>query len=229
VWAVVVAAGAGTRLGGTPKQFRVVGGRPMVQWSLDVAVASAHGVVVVIPPDGDVSSGAPSSAASDIASLVPPGVDVVTGAPTRSGSVRAGLAALEGRAADDDIVVIHDAARPLATPALFSAVADAVRNGADAAVPGVPVVDTVKRVVDGWVVQTLDRDELMVVQTPQAFAMGVLRRAHLGEPEATDDAGLVEAAGGTVAVVPGEVANRKVTLIDDLVDVEQALLQREIP
>lgn len=216
---MVVAAGTGSRLGGIPKQFRMIGGRPMVAWSLDAALTTADAVVVVVPA-GEIPV---------VGSLDRMNVDVVVGAATRSGSVRAGLEALVGHAGDDDVVVIHDAARPLATPGLFAAVVAAVRNGADAAVPGVPVVDTVKRVVDGQVVETLDRDELMVVQTPQAFVMGALRRAHHGDPEATDDAGLVEAAGGTVAVVPGETANRKVTLVDDLTVVEDALLQRESP
>lgn len=216
---MVVAAGTGSRLGGIPKQFRMIGGRPMVAWSLDAALTTADAAVVVVPA-GEIPV---------VGSLNRVNVDVVVGAATRSGSVRAGLEALVDRAGDDDVVVIHDAARPLATPGLFAAVVAAVRNGADAAVPGVPVVDTVKRVVDGQVVETLDRDELMVVQTPQAFVMGALRRAHHGDPEATDDAGLVEAAGGTVAVVPGETANRKVTLVDDLTVVEDALLQRESP
>lgn len=214
---MVVAAGAGSRLGGTPKQFRVIGARPMVEWSLAAAMPGSDGVVVVVPRDVDPA----------LRGFEASGADVVTGAATRSGSVRAGLAALADRATDDDIVVIHDAARPLATPALFAAVVAAVRQGADAAIPGIAVVDTVKRVVDGRVVETLDRDEVMVVQTPQAFVMGVLRQAHAGDPEATDDAGLVEAAGGIVVVVPGEPANSKVTLHNDLVAVEQVLLQRE--
>ena len=216
---VVVAAGAGSRFGGPPKQFRTVAGRPMVAWSIDSALTCSDAVVVVVPSGETPVAG----------TLDRPGGEVVTGAATRSGSVRAGLAALAGRAADDDIVVIHDAARPLATSQLFGAVVEAVRGGADAAVPGMAVVDTVKRVADGRVVETLDRDELMAVQTPQAFTVGALRRAHVGEPEATDDAGLVEAVGGWVAVVPGEPANRKVTLVDDLTVAEDALLQRESP
>jgi len=214
---VVVAAGGGTRVGGSPKQFRMVAGRPMVSWSLDAAGAGADAVVVVVP----------SGHAWAAELLEHRDVEVVQGADTRSGSVRAGLAALTGRADDDDIVVIHDAARPLATPELFAAVVDAVGNGADAAVPGVAMVDTVKRVVNGRVVETLNREEVMVVQTPQAFRLGVLRDAHAGSPEATDDAGLVEAAGGIVAVVPGEAANRKVTVVADFDAVERDLMQRE--
>jgi 2-C-methyl-D-erythritol 4-phosphate cytidylyltransferase len=92
-----------------------------------------------------------------------------------------------------------------------------VVEGADAAVPAIPVADTLKRVdVDGRVVETVDRNGLVWVQTPQAFRYGVLRAAHRGAPEATDDAGLVEAGGGVVVVVPGESANRKVTVAGDL-------------
>lgn len=213
---MVVAAGSGTRLGGPPKQFRQVAGRRLVDWTLDTVRAVADGTVVVLPAGGD-----------------PDGTEVdatvtVTGADTRSGSVRAGLAALDGLA-DDDIVVVHDAARPLATPELFGAVVAAVIAGADAAVPGVPLADTTKRVVDGIVAGTVDRDGLVAVQTPQAFRCGVLRRAHAAGADATDDAGLVEAAGGTVAVVAGEPANRKVTTTDDLDAVAAVLAARPRP
>ena len=108
--------------------------------------------------------------------------------------MRAGLAAVP---ADAEIVVVHDAARPLAGADLFQRTVAAVRAGADAAIPGVPVTDTVKQVEDGRVVATVDRSRLVAVQTPQAFRAAVLRRAHAGDPEATDDAALVEALGGT--------------------------------
>jgi 2-C-methyl-D-erythritol 2,4-cyclodiphosphate synthase len=117
-------------------------------------------------------------------------------------------------------VVVHDAARPCASTALFEAVVAAVRGGADAAVPGVAVVDTIKDVdADGVVVATPDRATLVAVQTPQAFAADRLRAVHAGDGEATDDAALVEAAGGRVVVVPGEAANDKVT---DPLDVVRA-------
>ena len=127
--------------------------------------------------------------------------------------MRNGLAAVP---ADAEIVVVHDAARPLATAALFDAVIAAVRAGADAAIPGVPVSDTIKQVDGERVVETLDRSKLVAVQTPQAFRADALRKAHAAGGEATDDAGLVEANGGTVVVVPGEQANIKVTTPDDL-------------
>ena len=117
----------------------------------------------------------------------------------------------------DDVVVVHDAARPLASPVLFKAVIDAVRSGADAAVPALLVPDTVKRVEGDRVVETIARDGLVVVQTPQAFRADALRAAHREGDDATDDAALVEATGGRVVVVPGEPANLKVTTPADLV------------
>jgi 2-C-methyl-D-erythritol 4-phosphate cytidylyltransferase len=117
---------------------------------------------------------------------------------------------------DADVVVVHDAARPLASPALFAAVVAAVNAGADGAVPGVPVADTVKRVDGARVIETVARDDLVAVQTPQAFRASALRRAHAAGADATDDAVLVEQAGGRVVVVPGERHNLKVTDPDDL-------------
>lgn len=177
----------------------------MVDWAL-VACRSVAGGVVLVVPAGHVDD---EAKAADV---------VVAGGATRSGSVRAGLAAVPDEA---DIILVHDAARPFAAPALFQAVVDAVRGGADAAVPGVAVADTIKRVSDGHVVATLDRDELVAVQTPQAFVAAALRKAHAGGAEATDDAALVEAAGGRVAVVPGDPANTKITLRGDLGTSEQ--------
>ena len=107
---------------------------------------------------------------------------------------------------DAEIVVVHDAARPLATAELFDAVIGAVRDGADGAVPGLAVADTLKRVDDVRVTATVDRVGLVAVQTPQAFAAGILRAAHATGADATDDAALVEALGGTVVVVPGDPA-----------------------
>jgi len=199
VWAVVVAAGTGTRFG-SPKQYESLGDRRVLDWAIAAARTVAEGVVLVVTPDR--------------AGEGEPGVDaVVAGAETRSGSVRAGLAAVPGEA---DIVIVHDAARPLASPALFAAVVQAVEDGVDGAVPGVPVTDTVKEVGDGVVLTTLDRAKLVAIQTPQAFSARALRHAHEGDPEASDDAGLVEAGGGRVAVVPGEPTNAKITTPADL-------------
>jgi 2-C-methyl-D-erythritol 2,4-cyclodiphosphate synthase len=151
-----------------------------------------------------------------------PGADVVVaGGASRSASVRAGLAAVPD---DVDVVVVHDGARPLASAGLLEAVVAAVRAGADAALPAVPVTDTVKRVgADGVVSATVERAGLVAVQTPQAFAAATLRRAHEGEPEATDDGALVEAIGGRVVVVPGETHNIKLTEPGDLATAERHL------
>lgn len=195
VWTVVVAAGGGTRFGGA-KQYAALGGRRVLDWSLDVSRASSEGVVLVVP-EASVETPEPLA---DV---------VVAGAATRSGSVRAGLAAVPDAA---EIVVVHDGARPAASAALFAAVVAAVRAGADAAVPGVPLVDSI-RTVDGAAV---DRDGLVAVQTPQAFRAATLRSAHAGEADASDDATLVEVAGGSVVVVPGDPTNVKVTHPGDL-------------
>lgn len=195
VWTVVVAAGGGTRFGGL-KQYAPLGERRVIDWSLAAARSIGTGVVLVVAPDrGDDAE---------------PEVDVVVaGGATRSASVRAGLGVVPAGAS---VVVVHDGARPAAGPDLFAAVVAAVREGADAAIPGVALVDSVRH-RDG---RAVDRDELVAVQTPQAFRAEVLRRAHAGGAEASDDATLVERVGGTVVVVPGDPANVKLTHAADL-------------
>lgn len=206
VWAIVVAAGEGRRFG-QPKQFAMLGGRPVIEWSVEASRSVARGVVAVVP---ESFIGGPG---------IGKGADrVIAGGASRASSVRRGLAAVPDSAA---VVVVHDAARPLASRALFRAVVAAVVDGADGAIPGVAVVDTIKRVRGGRVVETLDRSELVAVQTPQAFRAELLRRAHDGEPEATDDAGLLEALGSLVVVVPGEYHNLKLTSPDDLAIAER--------
>ncbi len=197
VWAIVVAAGRGDRFAAgadadTPKQFVELGGVRIVDRAVEAARQSCDAVVLVVAPDS-TWDGAPVDA-------------VVVGGATRSDSVRAGLAAIP---LDADVIVVHDAARPLASTALFASVIAAVREGADAAIPGVRVADTIKRVDGARVVATLARDELVAVQTPQAFAAAALRDAHRVAsdgtiPEASDDAALVEARHGVVVVVEGE-------------------------
>jgi 2-C-methyl-D-erythritol 4-phosphate cytidylyltransferase len=198
VWGIIVAAGRGDRFG-EPKQFCALGGMRVVDQALMRAARACDGVVLVLPPgvawDGD------SVAA------------VVGGGDTRSQSVRAGLGAVPPNI---DVVVVHDAARPLASPELFDAVIEAVRSGADGAIPGLPLTDTVKRVDRAQVAETLDREHLVKVQTPQAFRTDSLRRAHAAGGDATDDASLVEAFGGKVVVVPGEARNIKITDPTDL-------------
>jgi 2-C-methyl-D-erythritol 4-phosphate cytidylyltransferase len=207
VWVIVVAAGSGSRFG-RPKQYEQLGGRRVLDWSLDAARTAAggadDGVVLVV--------------AADRVRDPEPGADaVVAGAATRSGSVRAGLAAVPVGAG---VVVVHDGARPLAGRAMFAAAVDAVRHGTDAVVPAVAVTDTLRR-RDGGAVE---RDELVAVQTPQAFRAAALRAAHAGAPEATDDASLVESAGGKVVLVDGSPANIKITHSADLA-VADALLR----
>jgi len=138
----------------------------------------------------------------------------VAGAETRTGSVRAGI----DEVADDALVVlVHDAARPLLPDDVIERVLAPLAEGWDGVVPGLPVSDTLKRVrADGGVAETVERDALYAVQTPQAFPADVLRRAVAGGGEATDCAGLVEAAGGRVKVVPGDPQLVKVTTADDL-------------
>jgi 2-C-methyl-D-erythritol 4-phosphate cytidylyltransferase len=207
VWAIVVAAGRGDRFG-APKQFCELAGTRVVDRSVAVAAESCDAVVVVLP-DGVAWDGPPVAAA-------------VTGGPTRSASVRAGLDAIPDAA---EIVVVHDAARPLATTALYRSVIDAIRDGADGAVPGVPVGDTVKQVDGARVVATFDREQLVAVQTPQAFRADWLRAAHRDAGDATDDAALLETMGATVVIVPGDVTNIKITAPSDLV-VARALVEQ---
>jgi 2-C-methyl-D-erythritol 4-phosphate cytidylyltransferase len=194
VWSIVVAAGSGERFGG-PKQYAPLGSRRVVDWSIGVARRVSDGVVLVVP-SARVADSEPVDA-------------VVAGGDTRSQSVRCGLAAVPDEAA---IIIVHDAARPLASDKLWHAVVDAVRNGADAAVPVVPVADSLREVGAGPV----DRARFVAVQTPQAFRAVALRAAHAEEPEATDDAALIDAAGGFVVTVDGEAANRKITTPDDV-------------
>lgn len=203
-WAIVVAGGHGTRFGG-PKQFADLSGRPVVEWSLNAARAVCDGVVLVVPADHG------GEWAADF---------TVPGGDTRSESVRAGLNVVPASA---DIVVVHDAARPLARPELWQCVIAAVASGADAAIPGVALADTVKEVGPDGQLTTLDRSRLVAVQTPQAFRADALRQAHSSGGDSTDDASLVEARGGRVTLVAGPPDNIKVTSPADLV-VATALL-----
>lgn len=196
--AIVVAAGSGERFG-APKQFLPLGAARIVDHAVAAATTACDDVILVLPR-GHRWDGAAVTA-------------TVAGGATRAESVRAGLAAVQPAA---DVIVVHDAARPLATPELFAAVIDAVRQGADAAVPAVAVTDTVKRVDGDRVLDTPPRDTLVAVQTPQAFRAATLRAAHADGGDATDDATLVEAAGGTVVTVPGDPRNLKVTTTTDL-------------
>jgi 2-C-methyl-D-erythritol 4-phosphate cytidylyltransferase len=204
--ALIVAAGSGERLrAGQPKALVELAGRPLVQWSIDAlqALDSLERIVVALPP------GVPA----------PAGVTAVEGGAVRSDSVRRALAA----AGACELVLVQDAARPLLTPELARAVIAALEADAeaDAAIAAVPVTDTIKAVdVLGAVSETLDRSRLWAVQTPQVFRRSALERALAVDPEqlaqATDDAWLVERAGGRVIVVPASDENLKVTTPMDL-------------
>ncbi len=206
--ALLVAAGRGERLGAEgPKAFVMLAGRPMIDWSLDAlrAVPAIEQIVVALPPGV----------------RAPAGTVGVAGGAARSQSVRAALDAA-GHGPPDEPVLVHDAARPLATPELFErALAALAALGCDAVVAAAPVSDTVKRAGERLrVVETLDRRALWAVQTPQVFRRAALAAA-LAAPDdvlaaATDDAGLVERAGGTVHVVESPAENLKVTNPVDL-------------
>jgi 2-C-methyl-D-erythritol 4-phosphate cytidylyltransferase len=222
---IVAAAGRGERLGpGAPKALRELGGVPLLVHAVRAmaGAASVDVVVVVVPADevGPVRILLDAEATSRAELLV------VAGGDSRRSSVRCGLAALP---VDVDVVLVHDAARPLAPGALADAVAQAVRAGADAVVPGLPLADTVKA-VDGaeFVTSTPDRATLRAVQTPQGFARSVLQAAHdaATDDAATDDAGLVERNGGRVLVVAGSGEAFKVTRPIDLVLAEAVLARR---
>lgn len=195
IWTIVVAAGSGTRFG-SPKQFALINERRIVDWAVETSRISSDGVVVVLPAEQAQREGG------------------VAGGATRSASVRCGLAAVPQ---DATIICVHDAARPFASEYLFDEVIDAVCAGADGAVPGLPVVDTIKFIDAANVVKsTPDRSQLVAVQTPQAFRANVLRQAHQNNPEGTDDSTLVETNGGKVVVVMGDPLNRKITTPEDL-------------
>jgi 2-C-methyl-D-erythritol 4-phosphate cytidylyltransferase len=218
-WVVLVAAGEGARLGADrPKAFAPLSGRPLLAESLARLDASdwVDAVVVAAPPGWEEPAIllAEELAASKVTA-------VVTGGDTRAASVRAALAEV----ADDALVVlVHDAARPLVDDAVIERVLRPLAEGVDGVVPGLPLQDTVKRVAGGHVAGTVDRSELVSVQTPQAFPAAVLRSAYAGDlAGATDCASLVERAGGRVKVVEGDPRLLKVTTSDDLALVESWL------
>jgi 2-C-methyl-D-erythritol 4-phosphate cytidylyltransferase len=207
--ALIVAAGRGERLGsGGPKALVTLAGRPMLEWSVATlrTVREVEQIVVALPPD-----------ALDAA---PEGTVVVAGGAVRSQSVREALRASSG----GDPVVVHDAARPLAPAGLFErALAQLRESGVDAVIAAAPVSDTIKEVGPDrrTVERTLDRARLWAVQTPQVFRRAALERALLRADDellaaATDDAWLIERAGGTVEVVESEPRNLKITTPMDL-------------
>ena len=218
VWAVLVAAGRGERMGGKrPKAFANLAGRPLVAESLERLDASpwVEAIVVAAPADWEEPTillaeelGAGSVRA------------VVAGGATRTDSVRAGLAEVP---ADTPVVLVHDAARPFLPDEVVERVVTALGEGWDAAVPALPLADTIKRADGNAVAETVDRTGLHAVQTPQAFVADTLRCALTGAGDATDCAGLVEAVGGRVRLVEGDRRLLKVTTPADLTFVETLL------
>lgn len=206
VWAIVLAAGSGSRFG-RRKQFERIGGRRLVDCVVNNATGSCDHVALVLPP-GHVWNG--------------PGVDrLAAGGRHRSTSVRAGLALLP---ADTEIVVIADAAHPLASQSLYRALIDKVRCGADGAVPGLPPLEIIQRVRHARVTETVPKDDLVMTQTPQAFRFDLLQTAHRDLPETVDDSSLLVELGHQIQVIPGEPWNLHVstpaelTVLDGLAD-----------
>jgi 2-C-methyl-D-erythritol 4-phosphate cytidylyltransferase len=216
VWAVLVGAGRGERLGaGRPKAFVAFNGRPMLAESLSrLDTSEIVGNVVVVAPPGWEEPAilcAEEESASNVVACVP-------GGDTRVDSVRAGVAEVPP---DADIILIHDAARPLVTDEVIERVVEALRDDIDGAVPGLPISDTIKQAPAGLIERTVPRDGLFVVQTPQGFRAEIFRRA-LAEVDqtATDCAGMVEAIGGRVRVTLGDPRLAKITTAADLAFIE---------
>ena len=212
--AVIVAAGAGLRAGpGEPKAWRSLGGRPIVRWSVEALLAAGCAPVVVV-----VARDRVTQAAEALQGLA--GWTIMVGGATRADSVRAGLASLDG--APGDRVLVHDAARPFVMRAHVARLVAAL-DDADGAIPTLAVPDTLKR-GGPWVEATVSRDGLWRAQTPQAFDLDRLKAAYLAWPadeEPTDDASVVERAGGRVAMVPGDPMLMKLTYPEDFMLAEQ--------
>jgi 2-C-methyl-D-erythritol 4-phosphate cytidylyltransferase len=219
VWAVLAAAGSGERLGlDRPKAFARLGDRPLLAESLERLERSEwiDAIVIAAPPGWEEPSilVAEELGAGKVAACVP-------GGPTRAESVRAGVNEVPAEA---DVIVVHDAARPLVTDDVVERVLAPLGEGWEGAVPALAVADTVKRVSGDEVLETIDRSDLVAAQTPQAFVADVLRIALGGDVSgATDCASLVEAANGRVKIVPGDPLLFKVTSATDLALAERLL------
>jgi 2-C-methyl-D-erythritol 4-phosphate cytidylyltransferase len=212
VWAAIVAAGRGERLGlDRPKAFAKLNDRPLLAESLERLESSewVDSIVVAAPPDWEepVILLAEELGCGKVVAVVP-------GGGTRTASVRAALAEVPDDAA---VVLVHDAARPVLPGDVIERLLTTLSEGWDGVVPGLPIADTVKRVDRDQVVETVDRDGLVISQTPQAFVWPALRDALGGADDATDCAALVEARGGRIKVVPGD---RRLVKITDRADLE---------
>ena len=210
VWAIVLAGGAARRFGDRPKQFEPVGGLRMVDRTVAAARRTCDGVALVLP-SGHGWTGEPVDSLAE-------------GGDHQSESLRAGLATLP---ADAAIAVVADPAHPLASDALFRSVIAAVRDGADGAVPVVPILEVVQRVDGGRVLETLPKDDLVLTQTPQAFRVDVLRAVHADRPRPVENSGLLVERGHRVVTVAGDVGNVHVTTRAELA-IAESLTSREI-
>lgn len=217
--AVIVAAGSGSRAGGA-KQWRALSGKPVARWSLEAFQAADAAEVVVVIAAGD-------EAQAEAAFTGLTGWSAVTGGADRAASVRAGLGALN--AAPNTPVLVHDAARPLLTPAHIRQLLDALAD-ADGAILALPVADSLRRGADGLLAEGVDRDNLWRAQTPQAFPLSTLRAAYAALPAGdspTDEADAVRRAGGNVRIVPGDPRLMKLTFPEDFAMAE-ALIPKQV-
>lgn len=220
---VIVAAGRGERFGRPAKVMETAGGRPLLAWSLETALRAAC-VREILIVTGEHTDDAIRRMVA--AMVLDRPVTLVTGGLRRQDSVVAGVAAVSTRS---DVVLIHDGARPLATTGMFEACACEARR-AGAAIVAIPVSDTLKRVDDLVIRETVPRENLWSAQTPQGFRRQVIQhaieRARVMDGEFTDEASLLEALGEPVRIVPGAGANIKVTHPDDLELVDALLWRR---
>ncbi|MHB8382149.1 MAG: 2-C-methyl-D-erythritol 4-phosphate cytidylyltransferase [Candidatus Binataceae bacterium] len=224
--AIIVAAGSGSRLGrAEPKAFVLIGGRPMLHYSL-AAIARVSGIdeIIVTVPAGMEPAARACAIAANAAHLP---IKITPGGAERQDSVRIALALVS---AESDFVLVHDAARPLARPDLFAACLAAAER-AGGAIAAIPAADTLKRVAEGAIVATLPRAGLWQAQTPQAFRRSILIAAHERAKSeniaATDDADLAERIGAAVEVVESVAPNLKITTQADLAMAEAILFARE--
>ena len=212
IWTVLVAAGEGLRFG-SKKQLAELAGKPVLLHSAVAASSVSDGIVVV-------TSGEDIEFVKSCLKNIVHVYEVAQGGSTRSESVRRGLEKVPD---DSEIVIVHDGVRPLASQELFELVVGKVKDGAEAVVPVVPIADSL-RSING---KQISRDEVVAVQTPQAFTASLLRKAYLNNEDATDDSSLVESAGGTIDFVDGDVSNLKITVSSDLLIAEHFLIGKK--
>ena len=210
---IIPAGGSGERLGAKiPKALVQIGGKTLIE----------HAVANMAPIANQIIVAAPEGYEAEFLQLLGSEVTVITGGLTRTLSVKR---ALEQVKKENDFILVHDAARPLASTELAFRIIDSLRAGEKAVVPGIAVSDTIKRVdEDNYVIKTPTRSKLRVIQTPQGFTRKILMKAHSSDDEVTDDAGLVEDRGVTVKVIAGEERALKITTLHDLTVAQQILI-----